>query len=609
MNFKYYKELLNILLDKRGRLSGEKIRLFNNVVTELKSNEYFNSASSMKEISFMIKNEITEIPKCGCNNNLDFNLVKSKYNKFCNTNCDFFKKSKSQKTKETNLQKYGVENVSQFETFKQKKNNSNLEKYGVKSNLSINEVKKKIKNTNLEKYGVEYPQQNKEIRQKTKNTNLQKYGVECTLLNERIKSKTKNTNLEKYGDIVSQRSELVKEKTKKTNLEKYGVISPLSSLKIREKINKTNLEKYGTIKPQIIDEIKLKSLIHQRYNFIKKNLPNRLKNIKDIYNVIPYGWEYSDYISSKSEYQFKHIDCGRIFISNLINGKIPKCYICHKNYGVSIIETKLRDDLIKIFNHQVKTNDRQLIKPYELDIIINDRLAIEVNGRYWHNEENETISLLDKSNLCPIQLIHFWDFELENKYDICKSIILSKLNKYDKIIYGRKCQFKMVESKEANQFFNINHLQGSSNSNYNYGLYYNNELVICIGIGYTRFNNNYNLEIHRIASLLNTKVIGGVSKLFKRIKEDFRGKSIITYADKRYSNGNIYKFLGFTELKDSKPNYLWCKNNQILTRYQTQKHKLSKLLKNFDSNLTEKENMQLNGFYRINDCGNKVFIM
>jgi hypothetical protein len=35
-----------------------------------------------------------------------------------------------------------------------------------------------------------------------------------------------------------------------------------------------------------------------------------------------------------------------------------------------------------------------------------------------------------------------------------------------------------------------------------------------------------------------------------------------------------------------------------------QKHKLAKIIKVFDPNLTEWENMQLNGYDRIWDCGN-----
>lgn len=44
------------------------------------------------------------------------------------------------------------------------------------------------------------------------------------------------------------------------------------------------------------------------------------------------------------------------------------------------------------------------------------------------------------------------------------------------------------------------------------------------------------------------------------------------------------------------------------SRNKYQKHKLKNLLENFDPKLSEIENMVNNGFDRIWDCGNKVFV-
>lgn len=425
--------------------------------------------------------------------------------------------------------------------------------------------------------------------------------------NRKIKSKEKLKNL--YGVENISQVQHIKDLKKKKSIEKYGVNCVLQSSKIKEKIKKTNLEKYGVEYIGQSNEIIKKRIISKRQNFIKNKLILFFNILEQDFKIIPYNWKKEEYIKVNYLYNFKHLVCNRIFKGNFDNGLLPKCPTCHTlKSGVSQIELKLRDDLISILGQEkLDYSNRELINPYELDIIIDNKLAIEVNGSYWHRDESNGISLLEKSNLSLISILHFWDFELEQKYEICKSIILSKLQIFDEVIYARKCEYKTVNSKEARQFFERYHLQGSSNSKYNYGLYYKNELVLCIGISKPRFNKNYDLEIHRIASKLNTKIIGGISKLFKRIKQDFQKESIITYADKRYSNGDIYKFLGFKELNDSRPNYFYRKNNSILTRYQTQKHKLNKLLKHFDNKLTEKENMQLNNYHKFYDCGNKVF--
>ena len=48
-------------------------------------------------------------------------------------------------------------------------------------------MREKTKQTNLIKYGVEYPSQSKKIREKSKQTCLKRYGIEYPLQSEEIK--------------------------------------------------------------------------------------------------------------------------------------------------------------------------------------------------------------------------------------------------------------------------------------------------------------------------------------------------------------------------------------------------------------------------------------
>ena len=60
----------------------------------------------------------------------------------------------------------------------------------------------------------------------------------------------------------------------------------------------------------------------------------------------------------------------------------------------------------------------------------------------------------------------------------------------------------------------------------------------------------------------------------------------------------------------SKPNYWWTKNQIKFSRYQCQKSKLKNILgNNFNPELSEDENMRLNGYDKIYDCGNIVIGM
>ncbi|MCM1233963.1 MAG: endonuclease domain-containing protein [Ruminococcus flavefaciens] len=74
------------------------------------------------------------------------------------------------KSKKTNLERYGVEYVSQAKSVKEKRNKTNLEKYGFKCSFQNEEVKKKYRENCLEKYGVEYTLQLPKVREKITNT-------------------------------------------------------------------------------------------------------------------------------------------------------------------------------------------------------------------------------------------------------------------------------------------------------------------------------------------------------------------------------------------------------------------------------------------------------
>ena len=58
------------------------------------------------------------------------------------------------------------------------------------------------------------------------------------------------------------------------------------------------------------------------------------------------------------------------------------------------------------------------------------------------------------------------------------------------------------------------------------------------------------------------------------------------------------------------PNYKYLKDTEVLSRYQCQKHKLAELLgpDNFNPEISETENMLSNGYVKMYDCGNLVYV-
>ena len=126
--------------------------------------------------------------------------------------------------------------------------------------------------------------------------------------------------------------------------------------------------------------------------------------------------------------------------------------------------------------------------------------------------------------------------------------------------------------------------------------------------GKPRFNKNYEYELIRYATKSGYHVIGGAGKLLSYFEKTYKPKSLVSYADRRWSQGKLYYALNFKLDHISSPNYWYVYGCDIESRLKYQKHKLSRLLEIYDSNLSEYENMKNNGYRRIYDCGNFVFV-
>ena len=123
-----------------------------------------------------------------------------------------------------------------------------------------------------------------------------------------------------------------------------------------------------------------------------------------------------------------------------------------------------------------------------------------------------------------------------------------------------------------------------------------------------RFDKKHEWELLRFCNKLGYHVPGGASKLLKYFERNYNPKSLVSYADRRWSQGKVYEKLGFTFSHASAPNYWYWKDRYLLeSRVKYQKHKLKTILEKFDETKTEVENMQDNGYNRIFDCGNLVY--
>ena len=449
----------------------------------------------------------------------------------------------------------------------------------------------KTKETNLEKYGVE----NLLHSEKAKQTNFEKYGVDNFAKSKKAKNIISMKNKENANNALTKR--------KKTNLEKYGVEYSFQSEKVKEKIKQTNLKKYGG-HPMLNSDIKDEAIRNHNIGYIN-NLKKR-NDIKPLFDI-------NNYQGFDIEYDWECKICGNKFQSKIYTGYIKKCPICYPNLsGSSQIEREI-SDYIKSLNVEIIENTKSIIPPHELDIYIpSHNLAIELNGLYWHSElqgkdKNYHINKTQKCLEKDIQLLHIFEDEWINKQEIIKNIIKMKLGLIENRLYARKCELKEIDNQK--EFLNTYHIQGYISAKVNIGLYYENELVSLTTFGKSRFNKKYDWELLRFVNKSNYTVVGGFSKMLKYFTKNY-SNSLITYSDRRLFDGQVYESSGFTKLKPSNPSYFYTDGRQHrFNRQKFQKHKLPQLLENFNKELTEWENMQINGWDRIWDCGNNVFAL
>ena len=335
-----------------------------------------------------------------------------------------------------------------------------------------------------------------------------------------------------------------------------------------------------------------------------------------------------DYKTSSTKICVKHNVCGKTYKvkpNDFLNGH--RCPYCSRK-NISIREKSFVKFIKKIYEGNIITSDRTVLScGKELDIYLPDlKIAFEYDGLYWHSDmrlKNPKNYHLNKTNECKekgIRLIHIFDDEWINKQKLVKNKIryILKCTNNKKHIYARKCWIKEIDSKTKNIFLNKYHIQGEDKASIKLGLYTkspktNKDLLVSVmtfckprkSLGQSK-NSKYDYELSRFASNGNYIIVGSFSKLFKYFEKNYDWNKLITYADIRWSEGNVYLKNGWLFNHNSVPNYWYTKGHIREHRFKYRPQNLKNLFEDYNGE-TEREFMKKKKFYRIYDCGNMVF--
>lgn len=520
------------------------------------------------------------------------------------------KECKRKRTRQRNLEKYGVEHPMALKSVQDKHKASMKAHYGIEHPLQSKELKEKAVQTNREKFGCDWALGSKEVHDKIKKTMTERYGAPTTFQSKVLKERVKNTNLERYGFDNAIKNNEVQHKRKKTTLSKYGVDNPMKNSKVKrkmsetrkkhskeinEKIRKTFMENYGVpnCRQSPIVIAKIRKTLREHYGV---DTPMHSPEIRERVNktcMERYGVPWFSMTEQFKNSRPDHVKYDHGCVSN-VNRRFAK---------------ELTDMGLKV-NFEKKLENRVF---YDIEVEGQSTL-IEIDPSYTHNIEGlnhwnrkvdplyhleKTQTALDNGYRC----IHVFDWDDWNK--IVQLVAPRKVK-----IGARKCGIvKIIDQKVANKFIKKNHIQGQARGAVlTLGLEYNDDLVMCMSFGRSRYNKNYTYELLRLCSKQGVEVVGGASKLFNFATNQLELDSIISYCDAAKFSGNVYEKMGMTFSNHTAPNVVWSKENKHVTSNLLRQRGYDQLFNaNYGKGTDNEILMILNGWVPVCDCGQYVY--
>lgn len=468
----------------------------------------------------------------------------------------------------------------------------------------IESWKNKREKTLIEKDG---PDWKKVQHEKTKAGMLKTYGKEHALKVPEFLDQAQTTHFLKTGVINPMELQ--------ENVDK--VFSQRDQKEITAKTIETNMKKHGgrgpMCNPEVVAKANYTRFIHQQSRV--------LKYLQEI------GFEIiGEYKHAHKKAIFKHIGgCGYEWKTNWNNlwnrskfeNPCPNCK--PKNTNNKITQKNVQIFLESLGFNPLIDNRILLGDGRELDFIIEEeKVCIEYCGLYWHSEEmlNETRKVgaenyhLSKLEICEnkgYKLITIFEDEWVEKQDIVKARLTQILNRSSaKRVHARKCKIEPIDRKTKNSFLNTFHIQGCHDGSL---LYYgaidpDENLIAIMTFGKPRGVRSPSVtewEIKRFCTNFEFHSTGIAKKLLKHFQRNIPWTYIVTYADRRWSNGDLYSKMGFSLENKGFPAKWFIDCNRV-KRYH--RSIMWKTKEDAESGLTQDQLAVIKGFGSIFDCGN-----
>lgn len=303
------------------------------------------------------------------------------------------------------------------------------------------------------------------------------------------------------------------------------------------------------------------------------------------------------------------------------------CPICWQMSSSSAAEVEV-GDFLESLGLKVKRNIKTLLDgKTEIDIYLPDyNLAIEYHGLYWHSElgGKDRKYHLNKYQKCQdngIALIQIWEDNWLDKKELVmrqlayrfkktaelKALYPSISDEWFEKHHARKLFPDTISGKDAAQFLDEAHIQGSVQGSFYYGLKTSDEKLVAV-IVMAKTGKDGEMLLSRYAT--KGLVVGGFTKLLKYAVGQCNPQRVVTFSDHSNFDGKLYELSGFTKEAVLREDYMYVKGKK---RYHKFGFRLTKFKNDpnliYVENKTERELAIMNGYTRIWDSGKTRWVL
>lgn len=401
-----------------------------------------------------------------------------------------------------------------------------------------------------------------------KNTVIKKYGMEYAFSGNNSISNNKN--------IIIKHPNLSQVKLQKYIEDCYNTIMNNKNLLyiFNEQITNNKKETLKNLEPYILDNIELTYKLYL----------DKMGKV-DIYPNGDLNQLFGSFIKVRTPY-----------LNQLIRNKLVKPNYKHKIFKFTKHEYEFYlhfDDLFDA-NHLI-INDRSILsnekQTIECDFYLpSKKIGIEINPNYTHHSNkyrlNDHIREGRRSSSYHfnkyqaakdnnVTLIQLFEYDLiEPQFSQITKPRIESLFNYNIIKIGaREVEINNITDnknkvKNIRQFIELNHSLGVANGNYKYEIRYNDKIV---GAALFKKLSNSKLELKRLCFKPDYKIMGCISKLIKRVFNDYNNiNTIVTYSYNSYDTGQGYEKSGFKYLGETGPVLVFVNPRHPLDKYSWQ---------------------------------------